>query len=79
MARSTSRPVAAENGEKITRDDLERKFRSLQDGIRGKVDERRNTIVAVVGAIGFVVVVVVFLLGRKSGKKKTTLVEIRRV
>lgn len=79
MARSKSRPGTGDPAHKITRDDLEQKLRSLQDGVKGKVDERRNTVVAIVGGVALVVVIVVFLLGRRSGKKKTTLVEIRRV
>ena len=38
-----------------------------------------TTIIGIVGGIATVVVAVVFLLGRRSGKKKTTYVEIRRV
>lgn len=65
--------------EPITRDDLERGFRNLQQGVRKQVDDRRSTLVAVVGGVGLLVVVVIFSLGRRSGKKKATFVEIRRV
>ena len=64
---------------KISRDDLERNFRALQDGVKGKVDDKRSTLVTVAGVGALLVVLLVFLLGRRSGKKKTTLVEIRRV
>ncbi len=64
---------------KVSRDDLERSFRSLQDGMKGKVDDKRSTVVTVATVAGIVVVLLVFLLGRRSGKRKTTLVEIRRV
>jgi hypoxanthine-guanine phosphoribosyltransferase len=69
----------AQAQQRITRDDLEAKFRAVQDDIQGKVDDRKQTIV--VGALvgGFVLLFVFFLLGRRSGKGKTTLVEIRRV
>jgi hypothetical protein len=63
----------------VTRDDLEHGFRSLQRVVRREVDDRKSTIMGVVGGIATIVVVVVFLLGRRSGKKKTTYVEIRRV
>ena len=64
---------------KITREDLEHRFRSLQDAAKGKVDEKRNTFATIAGTGGLLLVLLVFLLGRRSGKKKTTLVEIRRV
>ncbi|MBA3605751.1 MAG: hypothetical protein M3487_01895 [Actinomycetota bacterium] len=64
---------------KVSRDDLERSFRSLQDGMKGKVDDKRSTVVTAATVAGVVVVLLVFLLGRRSGKRKTTLVEIRRV
>lgn len=64
---------------KVTRDDLEARFAGLQNGLRGKVESKRNTIVTAIGIGSVVLVIVVFLLGRRSGKRKTTLVEIRRV
>ena len=55
--------------EPITRSDLERGFRSIQDGVKKQVEDRKSTLLTVI----------IFLLGRRSGKKKTTFVEIRRV
>jgi hypothetical protein len=63
----------------ITRDDLERGFAGIQRGLKKQVDDRKSTLVSVVGGVGLLFVVIVFLLGRRSGKKKTTFVEIRRV
>jgi hypothetical protein len=73
MARTSTTPP-----EKITRADLQRKFQALQDGLRGKVEARRTTIVGALSVGAGIVVLVVFLLGRRSGKRKTTVVEIRR-
>jgi hypothetical protein len=64
---------------KITRDDLEQNFRSLQEGARSKVDDKRTTIATAAGIGGLLIVLLVFLLGRRSGLKKTTMIEIRRV
>lgn len=63
----------------ISRDDLEQRFRQLQDGVRGQVDDRKSTFLTAAGIGGLLVVLVIFMLGRRSGKKKTTYVEIRRV
>jgi hypothetical protein len=64
---------------RITRDDLERSFRSLQDGAKARVDEKKSTIATAASIGGLLIVILVFLLGRRSGRRKTTLVEIRRV
>ena len=66
-------------GGTVTRDDIEAKLREL----RGEVDtvgERAKAGAMVVGAVaGAAVLVVVYLLGRRKGKKRTTIVEVRRV
>ncbi len=64
---------------RITRDDLEAKFRSLQDGVQTKVKDKKQTLMTAAAAGGVVLLLLFFLLGKRSGKKKTTLVEIRRV
>jgi hypothetical protein len=64
---------------RITRDDLERHFRAIQDGAKAKVDERKSTVATAASIGGLLIILLVFLLGRRSGKKKTTIVEIRRV
>jgi hypothetical protein len=63
----------------ISRDDLERKLRAFQGDIKGAVDNQRNNLIVAAGALGLVLVIVFYLLGRRSGKKKSTIVEIRRV
>ena len=63
----------------VTRDDLERGFAGIQRGLKKQVDDRKSTLVSMAGGVGLLVVVIIFLLGRRSGKKKTTFVEIRRV
>ena len=66
-------------GRKITRDDLEAKFRSIQEDVQTRVENRKQSIMAS-GALGlFILVMIFFFLGRRSGKKKTTIVEIRRL
>lgn len=62
----------------ITRDDLQAKFQGLQDDIQGRVDEKKRTLAGTAAGVGLVLMLVMFLLGRRSGKKKTTMVEIRR-
>jgi hypothetical protein len=63
----------------VSRDDLEAKFREL----RGEIDdtaESAKSYAAVVIAAGAVVALgVVFWLGKRSAKKTTTVVEVRRL
>ena len=63
----------------ITRDDIEAQFRSLE----GEVDDRKEQVAGVAAAVGVAVVVgvivVAYALGRRRGRKRTTVVEIRRV
>ena len=65
--------------QRITRDDLESKFREAQGGLQGKLNDKKQTLVAVAATGGFVLLLLFFLLGKRSGTKKTTFVEIRRV
>ena len=61
---------------RITRDELEQRFRALQDDLRGKASDRKDRIVAI--AAGAAVAVVSYLLGRRSGRRRGSRVEIRR-
>jgi hypothetical protein len=63
----------------ITRTDLEAKFREIQDDVQGKVVDKQDTMKMVAIAGGVVVLLLFYVLGRRSGKRKTTIVEIRRV
>ena len=65
--------------EKISPEDLQRKLQSFQDGIQGKVEDQKSTLMAVGAGALVVMLIVFFLLGKRAGKKKTTLVEIRRI
>ena len=75
----TSRSKAADAAGTVTRDDIEAKLREL----RGEVDsagERAKGGAVVVGAVAAVAILAaVYLLGRRKGKKRTTIVEVRRV
>jgi hypothetical protein len=69
----------SETPSKITPEDLEGKLRAFQGGVQAKVESKRNTLV-MAGAAGVTVLLIIFfLMGKRSGKKKTTLVEIRRI
>lgn len=64
--------------QKITRDDIEAKFRTLTGDVDDIADEARSTAITAGAVIAVAVVLGVFLFGRSRGRKKTTLVEVRR-
>jgi uncharacterized membrane protein YdcZ (DUF606 family) len=65
--------------QRITRDDLEAKFQSLQYDVNTKVLDQKPSLITIGGVVAVVFVLVVFFLGKRAGKKKTTFVEIRRL
>lgn len=71
--------ASAATPDRITRDDLEAKFRSVQGEVEEQRSKTMSTIVTVGAVVAVSVVAVAFLLGRRKGKKRTTIVEVRRV
>jgi hypothetical protein len=65
--------------ERITRDDLEAKFRELEGEAREQVASARSTAITA-GIVGLLILLLLaFLVGRRRGKLRSTVVEIRRV
>ena len=75
MAKKTEPAIPAT----ITPEDLERKLQAFQGDVQGKVDDKKTSIAAVAGGAATVLMIIMFLLGKRSGKKKSAVVEIRRV
>ena len=67
------------SAERITRDDIESSLRSLQEDVTGKVVSQKQKVVTGALVAAVVILGITYLLGRARGKKKTTIVEIRRV
>jgi hypothetical protein len=64
---------------KITRDDLEAKFRELKDDVDETTETAKSYAAAAAVAVGLVIFAVAFAAGRKRGRRKSTVVEIRRI
>jgi hypothetical protein len=64
---------------RITRDDIEAKLREISGEVDEKVETAKPVLLA--GAVGAVlaVAVIAYLLGRRGGRKRSALVEIRRI
>lgn len=63
----------------ITRDDIETKFREIRGQVEQTGESAKSTALMVAGVAAVALVGVVFLLGRRRGRRKSTVVEIRRV
>jgi hypothetical protein len=59
--------------------DIEGKLRELSGDVKSKVVAKKPPILAGLGALGLLLLILAYFFGRRSGKKKTTFVEIRRV
>lgn len=63
----------------ITRTDLEDKFRELEGGVRDQAESARSTAIAGGVIAALLLLLLAFLLGSRKGRKRSTVVEIRRV
>jgi hypothetical protein len=65
--------------DKITRDQLEAKFREMTGGVAEEVDEVRSQAMAIGLAVVVASVAIVYLIGRRRGRRRSTIVEVRRI
>jgi len=63
----------------IGRDDLEAKMRELQGEVTETAESATSKLVTIGAVVVVGVIAVAFLLGRRKGKKRTTVVEVRRL
>ena len=63
----------------ISRDDIEAKFRELQSDVDDTVEQTMGFVVVAGVAVAVGLLAVAFVIGRRRGKKRTTVVEIRRI
>jgi len=65
--------------EKITRDQIEAKLREVTGGVSDEVEGAKSQALAIGLGVVVVTVAVVFLIGRRVGRKRSTIVEVRRI
>ena len=71
-------PVPTTNG-RITRGDIEAKLRDMRGEVEETAEAAKAPIMAIAGGVAAAVVILAFLLGKRRGRRKSTVVEIRRV
>lgn len=64
---------------KIDRDVLESKFRELQGDVAETADQAKSYAIAVAAVVVVGVAALAFVLGRRKGRKRSTIVEIKRI
>ena len=64
---------------KITRDDIEAKLRELQGEVTERADAAKVPAIAIAVGVAVVTIAAAYLLGRRKGKKRQTILEIRRI
>lgn len=72
-------PATDRSDQKVTRDDIEAKLRQIRGEVEHTADTAKPIALGVAVAAAVVVVAGIYLLGKRRGSKKTTIVEIRRV
>ena len=63
---------------KITRAELEGKFKALQDDIQGTAKNNKSSIATYAAIASGAVVILAYAFGRRSGRKRRSDLEIRR-
>lgn len=65
--------------DKITRDDIEAKLRELKDDVDETAESARSYAAAAAAGVAVLIFLVAFASGKKRGRRKSTVVEIRRI
>ena len=74
----SAKPATAPD-RKITRDDIESKLRELQGEVGQRTEAAKVPAIAVAVGVVVVSIATAYLLGRRKGKRRQTLLEIRRI
>ncbi|MCS5678931.1 MAG: hypothetical protein NZ603_03450 [Acidimicrobiales bacterium] len=64
--------------ERITRQDLEAELRATVGEADGSIGDRRSSWILAAAVTATVVVAVAYLVGRRAGRRRSTVVEVRR-
>lgn len=64
---------------RITRDDIEAGFRDLSNEVQGQVDDAKPKIIPAAIGGGLLLLFLAYVIGKRVGTTKSTVVEIRRI
>jgi hypothetical protein len=74
----TATTSVGEGGE-VSRDDIEAKLRELRGEVDAVGESSRSVVGVVVVGVIVAVIAATYLLGKRKGRRKTTVVEVRRI
>ena len=69
----------ADETPKITREDIEAGFRDLSNEVQGQVDDAKPKIIPAAIGGGLLLLFLAYVIGKRVGTTKSTVVEIRRI
>lgn len=64
-------------GERITREDIENKIRDIQGGLEGEMQEARALVPPIIVALVLILIGLAYALGRRGGRKRAMILEIK--
>ena len=64
---------------KITKDDIESKLRELRGEVSERTEATKVPVLAVAVGVVFVAIAAAYVLGRRKGRRRQTVLEIRRL
>lgn len=70
--------VTPPNDGKVRPEDIQSKLNEIQGDALEQVEEAKSQLLAVGLGIGIVLLLVAFILGRRRGQSKATVIEVRR-
>jgi len=74
----SAKTVAAPD-RKITRDDIEAKLREIQGDVGQRADAAKVPAIAIAVGVAVVTIAAAYFLGRRKGRRRQTVLEIRRI
>ena len=63
----------------ISKDDIEAKFRTIKTEVDQVTTDKKNQIIPAVGLAAILIMLIAYMLGQSKGKKKSAVVQIRRI
>ncbi len=71
--------MSSKNSKEITREDLESKLREIHGEVNKAVNTAKPALSVVAVAVGVAVISISFFIGMRMGRKKNTIIEIKRI
>lgn len=64
--------------ERISREDLEKRFAHLQEDFQGKLENKKQTVLTVAAVASVALMLCSYLFGRRRGTRRSTRVQFRQ-